>query len=118
MKLVNIAIIIGFILLYFVNAALKIDIFNSEMLIHSGIRFLTGFLILGIGYFYQHKLQLKIAIYLVLALMLADDVLDYFRHVDSFSAEFMVHNIYMLLWGCVVGYLTMRYFKGKTDNQL
>ena len=45
MKLVNIAIITGFILLYFVNAALKIDIFNSEMLIHSGIRFLTGFLI-------------------------------------------------------------------------
>ena len=43
MKLVSIAIIIGFILLYFVNAALKIDIFNSEMLMHSGIRFFTGF---------------------------------------------------------------------------
>jgi hypothetical protein len=48
MKLVNIAVIVGLILLYFVNAAFKINIFNWEMLIHSGIRFFTGFIILGI----------------------------------------------------------------------
>lgn len=118
MKLVNIAIIGGLILLYFVNAAFKINIFNWEMLIHSGIRFFTGFIILGIGYFYEHKLKLKISIYLVLALILADDIMDYYRKVDSFSAEYMLHDIYMLLWGSLVGYLSMRYIKGKIDNQL
>jgi hypothetical protein len=118
MKLVSIAIIVGLILLYFVNAALKIDIFNWEMLIHSGIRFFTGFIILGIGYFYEHKIKLKISLFCVLGLVMADDIMDYYRHVNSFSAEFMVHGVYMLLWGSLVGYLSIKYFKGKIDNQL
>jgi hypothetical protein len=118
MKLVSIAIFVGLILLYFVNAALKINIFNWEMLIHSSIRFFTGFIILGIGCFYEHKIKLKISVYLVLALILADDIMDYYRKVDSFSAEFMLHGIYMLLWGALLGYLSMRYIKGKTYNQL
>ncbi|MEQ1546912.1 hypothetical protein [Methyloglobulus sp.] len=109
MRLVGIAIFVGLVLLYFVNAALKINIFNWEMLIHSGIRFFTGFIILGISCFYEHKIKLKIAVYLVLALVLADDVMDYYRHVNSFSAEFMVHGAYMLLWGALVGYLFIRY---------
>lgn len=113
MKPISIAIILGLILLYFVNAALKIDIFNWEMLFHSSIRFFTGFIILGVGYFYAHKIQLKISLSLVLALFLADDILDYFRLVQSFSAEFMLHGLFMLAWGSVVGYLTMRYIKDK-----
>jgi hypothetical protein len=117
MKLVSIAISLGFILLYFVNAALKIDIFNWEMLIHSGIRFFTGFIILGIGCFYEHKIRLKISVYLVLALVFADDIMDYYRKVDSFSAEFMLHGLYMLLWGSLVGYLSIKYIKVKIDNQ-
>lgn len=87
------------------------------MLVHSGIRFFTGFIILGVGYFYEHKIKLKISVYLVLALILADDLMDYYRHVNSFSAEFMVHGFYMLLWGALMGYLSMRYIKGKADNQ-
>jgi hypothetical protein len=118
MKLVSIAIIVGLILLYFVNAALKINIFNWEMLVHSGIRFFTGFIILGIGYFYEHKIKLKISLFFVLALFLADDIMDYYRHVNSFSAEFMLHGIYMLLWGALLGYLSMRAIKSKIDNQL
>jgi hypothetical protein len=50
----------------------------------------------------------------VLALVLADDVWDYFRHVDSFSPEMMLHSIYMLLWGALTGYVVMRYFKDKS----
>jgi hypothetical protein len=117
MKLVTIAITIGLILLYFVNAALKVDIFNWEMLIHSGIRFFTGFIILGISYFYAHKLKLKISIFLVLGLVLADDVLDYYRQVTRFSVEMILHGIYMLFWGAVVGYLFMRQFKRNIDDQ-
>jgi len=113
MILLNVAIIIGLILLYFVNAALRVDIFNWEMLIHSGIRFFTGFLILGIGFFSEQKIGFKIAVYLVLALVLADDVVDYFRGVTRLSAELMLHGIFMLVWGSLVGYFTIRYFKQK-----
>ncbi len=118
MKLINIAIIVGLILFYFVNAALKVDIFNWEMLIHSGIRFFTGFIVIGVGYFYEHKFKLKISIYLVLGLILADDIMDYFRNVNNFSVELMLHGIYMLLWGSLVGYLTIRYVKLKGRDQL
>lgn len=113
MKSVYIAIVLGLVLLYFVNAAVKVDIFNWEMFIHSCIRFFAGFIVLGISYFYEHKLSLKIAIYLVTVLVLTDDMLDYFRNVDSFSAEFMLHNIYMLTWGSLLGYLTMRHLKRR-----
>ncbi len=116
MKLVYIAVIAGLVLLYFVNAALKISIFNWEMLVHSGIRFFTGFAILGIGYFYEQKFGFKLAIYLVLALVLADDVMDYFRNVPSFTAEFMLHNIFMLLWGSVLGYLFMKAIKSRAND--
>ncbi len=118
MKLVNIAIILGLMLLYFVNAAVKVDIFNWEMMIHSGIRFFTGFFILGIGYFYEHKIKLKVSLYLILAIVLADDVLDYYRNVTKFSDKLMLHNIFMLLWGSLVGYLFIRYYKGKMDDRL
>lgn len=118
MKPVYIAFILGLTGLYFVNAALKIDIFNWENLIHSGIRFFSGFIILGMGYFYSHKPKLKISLALVFALILADDILDYFRHVDSFTPEFILHGFYMLFWGSCMGYLTIRSLKRKTEEEI
>jgi hypothetical protein len=116
-KLFNLSILLGLILLYFVNAALKVDLFSWEMVIHSGIRFLVGFIVLGIGYFYGHKLNLKIAVYVILALLIADDVMDYARDVTRLSAELLLHNLYMLLWGALSGFLFMRSYKGRIDNQ-
>ena len=81
MKLVSIIIITGLILLYFIDAAFKLNPFTMEMLIHSGLRFLVGFLILGIGVFYAHQIRLKFAIGLVLMLALADDIWDYTRNM-------------------------------------
>jgi hypothetical protein len=118
MILLNIAVFVGLILLYFVNAAFKVDIFNWEMFIHSGIRFFTGFLILGIGFFYEQKIGFKIAVYLVLALILTDDILDYYRGVTKISPELVLHGIYMLAWGCLVGYSFIRYIKIKANNNL
>jgi hypothetical protein len=118
MKSVNIAFFIGLLLLYFVNAALKVDLFNWEMLIHSGIRFFSGFIILGIGCFYAHKIKLTVSLYVVLALILADDVMDYYRHTTRFSVEMILYGIYMLAWGSVVGYFTMKYMKGKIDGEV
>ncbi|HEY8098079.1 MAG TPA: hypothetical protein VIE65_18620 [Methylobacter sp.] len=108
MKLVSIVIIVGLILLYFIDVAFKLNPFNVEMLIHSGLRFLTGFLILGIGVFYTGKIKLKFALALVLALALADDIWDYTRNINSFSFEVMLHSIYMLSWGSLTGYVLMK----------
>lgn len=107
MKLVSI-IIVGLILLYFIDSAFKLNPFNVEMLIHSGLRFLAGFLILGIGVFYAHQIRPKFALALVLTLALADDIWDYTRDINSFSLEVMLHSIYMLLWGSLAGYMLMK----------
>ena len=117
MKLVSLVMIAGLILLYFVDAAFKIQIMNWEMLIHSAIRFFTGFVLIGIGVFYAHKIKLKSAVYLILALVLIDDIMDYFRKVESFSFEITLHSIYMLLWGSIMGYVIMRQSKDKADKQ-
>jgi hypothetical protein len=116
MKSVSIVIIAGLILLYFLDAAFKLNPFNLEMLIHSGIRFFTGFIIFGISVFYAHKIRFKFAVYLVLALVLADDVWDYTRNVNSFSFEVMLHSIYMLLWGSLAGYVLMKQSQDKADK--
>jgi hypothetical protein len=108
MKLISFVLIAGLVVLYFMDVAFKLDFFNWEMLIHSAIRFLTGFILLGIGVFYAHTLRFKSAVIVVLMLVLADDVLDYTRGIYSFSFEVMIHGIFMLLWGSLVGYLVMK----------
>ena len=108
MKLVTIVIIVGFILLYFIDSAFKLNPFNVETLIHSGLRFLAGFFVLGIGVFYAHQIKLKYALGLLLLLAIGDDVWDYTRDVNSFSFEVLLHSIYMLAWGALTGYLLMK----------
>lgn len=110
-------VIIGFILLYFIDVAFKLNPFNAEMLVHSGLRFLVGFLILGIGVFYAHKIRLKFAVGLVLILALADDIWDYTRHVDSFNFEVMLHSLYMLSWGSLTGYVLMKSWMDEVDKE-
>lgn len=108
MKLVSIVIVIGMILLYFIDVAFKLNPFNAEMLIHSGLRFLVGFLVLGIGVFYAHKIKLKFAVCFVLALAFADDIWDYIRNINSFNFEVLLHSLYMMAWGSLTGYVLMK----------
>jgi hypothetical protein len=117
MKLVSLVMIAGLVLLYFIDAAFKLQMMNWEMLIHSAIRFFTGFVLIGAGVFYAHKIKLKYAFYVVLVLVLTDDITDYFRNVNSFNFEVMLHSIYMLLWGSLAGYVFMRQWKDKTDKK-
>jgi hypothetical protein len=105
----------GIIMIYFMVAAFKLELLNIEMLIHSAIRFITGFILLGIGVFYAHTLRFKSAVIVVLILVLADDILDYTRGVYSFSFEIMIYSIFMLLWGALVGYLVMKNLREGTD---
>jgi hypothetical protein len=117
MKLFSTVIITGVILLYFIDSAFKLNTFDPEMLIHSGLRFFTGFLVLGIGVFYAHKIKLKYALCLVLILALSDDIWDYTRNVNSFSFEVMLHSIYMLLWGSLAGYVLVRWLLSEPANE-
>ncbi|MDP3876473.1 MAG: hypothetical protein Q8Q50_05785 [Methylobacter sp.] len=116
MKLVGVTVI-GLILLYFVTAAFKIDLFNAEMLVHSGLRFFAGFLVLGIGVFYAHQIGLKFALGLLLILTMADDIWDYTRDIDSFTFRVVLHSIYMLLWGSVTGYVAMKGWLSGLDKE-
>ncbi len=117
MKLIGIVTVAGLMLLYFMDAAFKLDLMNLEMLTHSALRFFTGFILIGIGVFYAHKIKLKNAIYLILALVLADDIMDYVRKVEDFRFEITIHGIYMLLWGSLTGYVFMKQLKNKTDKK-
>jgi H+/Cl- antiporter ClcA len=108
MKLISCALIAGLVALYFMDIAFRINPFNWEMLTHSAIRFVLGFLLLGIGVFHAHTLKLKSALIVALVLVLADDIVDYFRNVNSFSFEVMIHSVFILFWGALVGFLFMR----------
>lgn len=116
MKLISLVMVLGLIVLYFMDIAFRIDMMNWEMLIHSALRFFTGFILLGIGVFYAHTLKFKSAVILVLVLVLADDIMDYARNVNSFSFEVMIHSVFILLWGSLVGYLAMRNWRQNTDK--
>ncbi|MGZ8944531.1 MAG: hypothetical protein ACXW1W_03800 [Methylococcaceae bacterium] len=107
MKPLALVMITGVILLYFLDTAFKIQLFNAEMLVHSAIRFFTGFFLIGVGVFYAHKIKLKSAVYFVLALFLLDDISDYYRNVESFRFELMIHEVFIMLWGAVTGYVSM-----------
>lgn len=106
----------GLVLLYFVSQAFKLPIMSWEMLTHSALRFFIGFILLGIGVFYAHKIKLRNAVFLVLLLVLADDIMDYHRNINSFSFEVTLHGIFMLLWGSLMGYAYMKYSKDKADK--
>jgi len=114
--LVGIATILGIIALYFVDMALKIQLFSTEMMVHSLIRFLTGFVILGVSVFYAHFIRFKLAVFLILGLVLADDIWDYVRKIDSLTPEVMLHSIYMLLWGAVMGFVSMSAIKNNANH--
>jgi len=108
MRLISAVVIVGIILLYFVDSAFKFNTFEPEMLIHSAIRFFAGFLVLGIGVFYAHKIKLRYALVLVFVLALGDHIWDYSRDINSFSFEFALHGLYMLSWGALTGYVLMK----------
>lgn len=111
MKLIGFITLVGLILLYFLGAAFKLQMLTSEMLIHIGIRYVIGFFILGVFVFYEQKIRFKSSVYLILALVLSDDIYDYSRNVDSFKFESILLGAYMLAWGALTGFAFMKLVK-------
>ena len=116
MKLLAVILVLGLIPIYLMNAAFRIDTLSSELLIHGALRFFTGFFLIGIVYFYEHKIKLKSLVYLILAMLLADDIWDYSRNVDSFKPEIQLYGAYVLLWGSLAGYISIRQMKIKIEQ--
>jgi hypothetical protein len=110
MKMLGFVFAIGLILLYFLNIALlkTSNLFDPNWLIHSWLRFLVGFLILGISSFYSKRINFKSAILIVIVL----DAVDYFLDTSIGSyrlqLEIILHGIYMMTWGSLMGYLTAK----------
>lgn len=113
MKTILPVVIIGLIVLYFLDAAFQIDNLNLEMLVHNTVRFVSGFVILGIWVWYKHRLKLKVALYFLLALLISDDIMDYVRDINSLGLEMVIHDSVMVIWGAIIGFLYMRRLKRK-----
>ncbi|MGR8981754.1 MAG: hypothetical protein ACU84H_16920 [Gammaproteobacteria bacterium] len=117
MKILVISVIVGIILLYFLNIALlKTHLFDLYWIMHAGLRFLLGFFILGISFFYAKALTFKKAMYITICIATADYIYDYYMEAYRFRFEIILHGLYMLLWGAILGYLTARYIKNKISN--
>lgn len=114
MKMLSFTFILGTIFLYFLNIAiLKSAIPNLEWMIHAGTRFAAGFFIMGLSYFYAKALSLKQALKITLVIVVLDYLYDYFIESYRLNFEIILHGIYMLLWGALMGYLTGRHMKNN-----
>ena len=113
MKIYLAIIVFSLILLYFIDAALKIENLNLEMATHNAVRFVTGFVVLGIWVWSKHRLKLKAAMYLVLALLISDDIFDYVRNINTLKFEFLIHDTVVLIWGALLGYFVTKDVKAK-----
>ncbi|MGZ8162277.1 MAG: hypothetical protein ACXWTK_07065 [Methylobacter sp.] len=114
MKMLVFTFIAGLALLYFLNIALlKTPLLDLDWAIHAGIRFLVGFFILGISYFYAKALTFKNVVFITAFIVTADYIYDYFMQSYRFKFEIILHGIFMMIWGAILGYLTAKYKKGN-----
>lgn len=114
MKTLVFSFIVGAILLYFLNiAVLKTPILDLHWSIHAGIRFLIGFVLLGVSFIYAHIVKFKSAVYIIACIVAIDYIYDYFTHPYRFNLEIIFHGIFMMIWGAILGYLTAKYIKER-----
>jgi hypothetical protein len=114
MKMLVFSFLIGLVLLYFLNIAiLKTPILNLEWSIHAGIRFLVGFIILGVVFLYERAVKFKSAVYLTAGIAAVDYIYDYYIEAYRLNFEIILHGIFMIIWGAILGYLTAKYIKEK-----
>ena len=114
MKMFWFVFVIGLIGLYFMNVAmLKMPFFDWEWGKHAGIRFFLGFFILGVNAFYAQNMRFIQALKVILAIVFLDYLYDYFIDAYRFNFEIILHGIYMITWGALMGYLAFRDFNNR-----
>jgi len=114
MKMLAFSFIAGIVLLYFLNIALlKAPILNLDWSIHAGLRFLIGFIILGVSSFYMQAIKFKSAVYIIVFIVTIDYLYDYYAQAYKLNFEIILHGIFMMIWGAILGYLTAKYLKER-----
>jgi hypothetical protein len=117
MKMLVFSFIVGIVLLYFLNIALlKAPILNLDWSIHAGIRFLIGFIVLGVSSFYMQAIKFKRAVYITVCIVTIDYLYDYYTQAYKLNFEIILHGIFMMIWGAILGYLTAKYIKERVHN--
>lgn len=115
MKMLIFSLIVGVVLLYFLNIALlRGPILDLEWSIHAAIRFIAGFFILGVSCFYEHAIKFKNAMYIIAFIVIADYIYDYYNLTYRLKFEIILHGIFMIIWGAFLGYLTAKYIKERS----
>lgn len=113
MKLFWLVFFIGLILFYFVKQALKIELDSVEMLLHTLYHFFSGFIILAGWCFYKSKKRFIVFLVMIIAILLVDELGDYYRGVEDMSSITLVYNLYMLLWGSLAGITFINYWRHR-----
>lgn len=98
----------GLILQLFIDAAFKIDGITLTMVIHKAIYFFSGFFILGFTLYFKQTIDWKTVLYLIIAMLVLDELIDYLRGFDDTSSMMFIHNGYMITWGSLSGYLLLK----------
>lgn len=115
MKMLIFSFIVGVFLLYFLNIAiLKTPVLDLQWSIHAGLRFLIGFIILGVSCFYAQAIRFKTALYMTACIVVMDYIYDYYALAYRLNLEIILHGIFMMVWGAILGYLTAKYLKERS----
>ena len=109
MKIFSACLLLGLVVLYFIDSALSIDNLNMEMFTHNLVRFFVGFIFLGIWVWYKHKLKLKVSLYIIVAFLVSDEIYDYFRNIDNLNFDMLLHDLVIVSWGAISGFFFSKF---------
>ena len=113
MKKIILTLIIGLLLLYFIDAAFHVDGLTEDMLVDNAIRFLLGFTVMTAWNWSEHKFKPRIFFYVVLVLLIGDIIFDYIQNISTLDFEMTLHDLYIFLWGGLSGYFFIKYLHCK-----
>jgi signal transduction histidine kinase len=111
MKKLLATIVYGFILLFFIHTAFKIDGLTQEMLINYSVRFFLGFLLLLAWGWSKQKRKYKVFLYSFIIFIISDAIFDYEQ--DILDLEMMLHDLFFFFWGAISGYFFVNYLHYK-----
>ncbi len=113
MKLFWFFFVSGSILLFFLVTAFKINLLSLEMLTHSLFHFLIGFVTLSYFFFHMTLKVLKFLSFLLLGLLILDQLIDFSRGVGDISLQLLIMNFYLVFWGGLSGFAFTRFWSAK-----
>ncbi len=115
MKRLLATLVLGLIILYLIDSAFQIDGLSPAMLVENLMRFLLGFLGLGIWVAIKRKFHLKMFLIIIFVYLLSDSIFDYFTGIDDLF-EMSLHDLYVFCWGALAGFVFVKCVLKKVEN--